>query len=108
MDKRLSAVEICKIIKACRLAGVSEFSYSGIELKFHSLGPVSVNEAGQPVSPSEANIPIFPDNQEARLMNEQTLDDAEEAQLLISDPYAYERMQVARDIERNRVLDGQT
>jgi hypothetical protein len=107
VSRVLSADEVCKILEACSLAGVLEFNYSGLSLKFHSLGPANVIVPSQAVSPSEANVPVIPfEDPEAKLMNEQTIDDAEEAQMMIEDSFAYERHQIMKDIERNRVHDG--
>jgi hypothetical protein len=106
MAKVLSVNDICKILEACRIFGVSELSYSGLNLKFHSLGPANVTWPSQAVSHTEASNLVVPENQEAKLMNEQALDDAEEAQMLIDNAFAYERSQIMKDIERNRMING--
>jgi hypothetical protein len=103
----LSTEDICKILDQCKQAGIAEFSYRGLSLKFHSLGPANVTVPSQAVSPSEASIPVIPfEDPEAKLMNEQTIDDAEEAQMMIEDAFAYERHQIMKDIERNREHNG--
>lgn len=104
--KLLSVEDICKILEICKQTGVMEFSYAGLSLKFHSLGPANVTEPSQAVSQPEASVPVVLEDTEAKLMNEQTLEDAEEAQLLIDNAFAYERHQIMKDIERNRVMNG--
>jgi hypothetical protein len=107
VSKDLSADDICKIILTCKESGVSEISCLGIELVFHAPGQGHVIEPSKAVSqPEMASNPFPQEKQEAQLMNEQALDDAEEAQMLIDDPFAYERAQMLRDVERNRVHDG--
>jgi hypothetical protein len=104
----LKVAEICKIIEACRESGVTEFSYSGLNLKFHQPGPADVIKLSQAVSHIEvASEPVgLPDDPVASVMNEQAIEDAEEAQLLIDDAFAYERAQIMKDIERNRVRNA--
>jgi hypothetical protein len=107
--RSLSAVEICKIITECKLAGVSELVYAGISLKFHSPGQASVAEPSQAVSQSEmASNPVDSQQEETStaLMNPQAMEDIEDAQLLIDDPLGYERSQIFKDLERNRVANG--
>lgn len=93
----LQADDICRIIQKCKSAGVTEFSFGGLTLKF---SPV-----GQPVAPpsQEAAVPNSP---EAELMNKQSLEDAEDAQMMIDDPFAYERSQMLKDRERNMAHDA--
>lgn len=44
-------------------------------------------------------------DQNAYLYNQEALDDAEEAQLLIDDPKSFEKVQIQRHIERERTLN---
>jgi len=57
------------------------------------------------VLPTTATELTPKDAKNIELMDESTMDDAEEAQLMIDDPLAFERMQIQRDIERNRFVD---
>ena len=102
---KLNADDVCKIIKASKAAGISELTYGNLVLKFRPLGPVDVAQPSQAASSqmlaNQSEVPTT-----VNVMNEQALEDAEEAQLLIDDPHGYERLQMLRDLERNRVMDG--
>jgi hypothetical protein len=99
----LSAEDICKIIAECRSANVSEIKFEGIHIVFNSprneiLEPrQGLDQAG--IKPIE-----IIENEEAKLMNEQALLDATDAQILIDDPLEFERLNTRTDLERNRVL----
>lgn len=108
----LSAGDICRIIKQCQGSGISELSYLGLSLKFHS----HRNESADGDRNASAHEPVVNDlgeaplqelsketKEEAELMNREALEEAEISQLLIDDPAAYEKMVMDRDIERVRV-----
>lgn len=100
----LSAEEICKIIAECRSANVAEINLEGLQIVFQAQRnePTPILGKGQETFP-EVDAP--PDNEEARLMNEQALLDAEEAQILIDDPLTFEKLNTSADIERGRVFN---
>lgn len=102
----LKASEICNIIKTCASNSVSEITLHGIAIKFHArrnehaetLGPVSdfTNEVSE-ISPE--------DKVEADQFDRAQLLEAEEAQMLIDDPFSFEKLQISQDVERNRELN---
>lgn len=110
LKKDLSAEEICRIIEACKLAGVQEIKTSGLSLSFlppqtevivSSQTPITLDLP--PSSESETPLETKTEKSTVDLMNEDSLDEAEEAQVMIDDPYSFEQMQIRRDIERNRL-----
>ena len=102
----LKAADICKIIKECNASGVSEFQYQGIQLKFHPRRNEDAVSLGQVSEQSTFPVQSDLDGQDQmNLANEESLLEAEEAQLLIDDPAAFERTQIDRHIERGRQLD---
>lgn len=109
MDKKdLSAAEICRIIKVCKNAGVQDFEFSGLKLSFLPRRNEEVVEPGQVTSTvsTEASEKTPQDAPNLSPMDENAFEEAEEAQLMIDDPLAFERMQIQRDIERNRLIDA--
>jgi hypothetical protein len=101
---KLSAADICRIIKQCHAAGVSELSISGMSFKFHPRRNEDAEKLGQA---SDALEQPKPETDTPRTLDSFELAtqlDAEEAQLLIDDPYAFERVQIDRHIERGRQL----
>lgn len=109
--ERLSGKEICQIIKTCKQSGVDFFKHADIEISFsprrneevqtHRNGDAVVVEHTFP--PTEDPKPLGNADQ-MKQMDEQAVSDAEENQLLIEDPLAYERLTISRDIERMREL----
>jgi hypothetical protein len=102
----LSASDICRILKECRNSGVHELVLQDFRVTFGSRRNENPDQPG-PAPESNFELkqdPVFDaSSTEARLMDEQTLLEAEEAQLLIDDPMAFERTQIDRHIERSRV-----
>ena len=106
--KRLSAQDICAIIKQCALSKVETFSYAGIDIKFHSRRNESADQPSQAADHNTTVVSEFPEasRDQAQLMDAEALAEAEEAQLLIDDPLAYEQTQIDRHIQRNRVNES--
>ena len=107
----LSALEICDIIKACKESGITEFSYKDLTLRFQPQRNEVVLAQGQGKDHDSVVSDLFKNTDEkvkTELMNEQALIDAEESQLLIDDAFAYEKLQVSKDLERNRILNEKT
>ena len=100
--------EVCKIISKCKAHGVLEISVAGLSMKFQPVGQPAVTAPSQDVSHrTGASNPYPEDKQVAELANQQALEDAEEAQMLIENPFAYERAHMLNDLERNRVQDAE-
>jgi hypothetical protein len=107
--KGLSAKDICQIIKSCKQAGVENLKLADIEIRFssqrnesaptHRNGDAVVVEEEFP--PTEDPQPLG-NADLMKQMDEQAVSEAEESQLAIEDPLAYERHIIRRDIERNR------
>jgi hypothetical protein len=103
----LNADEICKIIAECGAANVAEIDFQGLHIVFNARRNEQEQTLGQEVVLDKPQIPTEEFNdKEARLMNEQALLDAEDAQILIDDPLAFEKMNTSIDIERSRVLNS--
>lgn len=97
----MSADDICRIIKECKESGIAEFAYKDLNLKFHSHRNEDAIAPG-PVEDHESVVYDKTSKENAELMNEQALRDAEESQLLIDDAFGYERNQIAKGLERQR------
>jgi hypothetical protein len=101
----LSAEDICKIIAECRSANVSEINFNGIHIVFQSqrneIAPI-LGQGRDVVVSDDMNVT---ESKEAQLVAEQTLLDAEDAQILIEDPLAFEKLNTEMDLERNRVME---
>lgn len=107
--KDLSADEICRIIESCKNAGVQDLEITGLKLSFLPRRNVEVDQPGQAssvVTETTASELTPKDAKEIDLMDQTSMDEAEEAQLMIDDPLAFERLQIQRDIERNRLVDA--
>jgi hypothetical protein len=111
-NKTLSAADICRIIKQCHTSGVASFAMSGVTINFH---PRRNEDAAMPGQASDYQEPTtvvseFSESQrdQAELMNEDTLLEAEEAQLLIDDPHGFEKAQMDKHIERARISNEKT
>lgn len=100
----LSAEEICKIIAECRSANVAEINFHGLHIVFQSQRNEIAPILGQGRDAEESVVKEAPTNEEATLMNEQALIDAEVAQILIDDPLAFEKLNTSADIDRGRVM----
>lgn len=108
--KVLKAGDICKIIKTCKDSGIEEFSYNGLNLKFQTRR----NEPAVTTSQSPEYQEILSESKsetsketQLGLSNEEELfDEAQDAQEMIDDPLGFERSQIRRDVERNRLLNG--
>lgn len=103
----LSAADICRIIKQCHASGVEEFSFHGMAIKFHPHSNGDSTSIGQAVEGSETTTENFSEERDkAELMDNEILREAEEAQLLIDDPQAFEKSQIDRHIEKARMANG--
>ena len=100
----LSGEEICRIIKQCQDSDVEEFSYLDLSLKFHSRRNGDAVKLGQASDHTQTSVVsgTSEENVTAQLMDEESMLEAEEAQLLIDDPFAFEKAQIDRHIERAR------
>jgi hypothetical protein len=93
---------------------VEDFSFQGMTFKFHprrnedaaKLGPASDNKVDETTN-VESNFSEESRDQ-ARMFDEENLLEAEEAQLLIDDPLAFERVQMDRHIEKARMSNEKT
>lgn len=107
----LKATDICRIIKQCHDFGVSQFDFQGMSFKFH---PRRNEDAATPGQASDhKNIPVVSEYEEgqkdqAELMDQESLLEAEEAQMLIDDPFAFEKSQIDRHIEKARTSNERT
>lgn len=106
--KDFTADEICRIISTCKDAGVTEFNNAGLSFSFLSRRNEEVVNPGQDANPTPVGVSEQHTSQTPNLdlMDEEAMREAEEAQLLISDPLAFEKLQIQRDVERTRGLNG--
>jgi hypothetical protein len=101
MDKkRLSAADICRIIKQCQGTGISKLSIGDLTLEFNSQGKESASLPGQAID----HNPTVETNQTIENFDKELLEEASLAQVMIDDPLAYEKLQISQDIERERQL----
>lgn len=105
----LSATDICRIIKQCHVSGVQEFAFEGMSFKFHPRRNGDADQLGQASDYAEKSDNVVSSFSEAKdqaqLMDEDAMFEAEEAQLLIDDPLAFEKLQMDRHIERARTMN---
>lgn len=95
--EHLTGIEICKIIKECKKAGVSEIAYAGLTLKFHARSNECATGASKPVDlVQSAQV----SENHVQMLDESAVAEAEEAQLLIDDSLAFEQSQIDKHIER--------
>lgn len=118
-NKSLSASDICRIIKQCHASGVAEVNLpGGVSFKFHSRRNESADQLGPASDYIEKSSVVsdFPeartdqekrDSDQAMMFDENNMLDAEEAQLLIDDPFAFEKVQMDRHIERARMNNNE-
>jgi hypothetical protein len=102
----LNAEEICKIIAECRSANVSEINFNGIHIVFQSQRNEIAPILGQGRDVVVTDDMDVVETEEAKLVNEQTVLNAEDAMTLIEDPLAFERMNIRLDLERDRNLEA--
>ena len=119
----LSADDLCRILSLGKLSSVDEIVLPGIKIKFH---PQSQGDAEKLGQASDQKTLVSTKNEEIEkvdiketqstscelqdfvpLMDSEALLEAQEAQLLIDDPLAFEKSQIDRHIERVRGLNGE-
>jgi hypothetical protein len=100
----LSADDICRIIKHCKGAQVSELTFQGLSLKFHPYRNegAALPRKGTDQSTVSEDFSTTEDKADAAYLDEDAMIEAEEAQLMIDNPLAFERSQIAKSIERTR------
>lgn len=106
--KSLSATDICRIIGKCKVSGVNIFEFGDLRVTFHPRRNEDALKPGQALD-HEPVVSIDPNAiEEMQVMDQEALQEAEEAQLGIDDPRAYEKVQVSRHIERARQINETT
>lgn len=116
IKKYLSAEEICRIIEVCNLANAKEFDYQGLRITFHPRRNEDAAAPGQATDHtplSEQTQPVVseltPEDKDVmNLMDQEAADDLDEAQLMIDDYSTFEKIQISRHIEKNRLTDEKT
>jgi hypothetical protein len=105
----LSADDICRIIKQCQDSGIEDFKFQDLTFKFHPRRNEDAATPGQ-VTDSQDRVSEIsqPNLMETKLADETSMLEAEEAQLMIDDPYGFERAQVAKHLELNRGRNDST
>lgn len=101
----LSANDICRIIKQCSTSNVQNFEFRDMKLTFHPRRNEDAVSAGQASDQNQELVSDFPEASNTALLDEDALLEAEQAQLLIDDPLAFEKTQIDRHIERARVFN---
>lgn len=107
----MSADEICRIIETCNKFHAKDFEYQDLRISFHSRRNESAAEPGQATDHTpvkEQTQPVVSELSEADkevmdLMDQEAADEMDEAQLMIDDSSRFERVQIARHIEQNRL-----
>lgn len=105
--KSLSAADICMIIKSCRENSVTEISLPEIAIKFRGHSNDLALTPGQESDFAPANVSqISPETQkQADEVDRALAMDAEQSQMIIDDPRAYEQSLIDQDVERSRELN---
>lgn len=100
----LKSKDICAIIKACKQAGVREFRYRGLELKFLEVDPPHLAaDQRQP----EVGVQIIerptqtPEKIEMTTEDEEALREMRTQQLMMEDPSAFEQYIADGMMEKN-------
>jgi hypothetical protein len=112
-NNSLSASDICRIIKQCHASGVAEVNLpGGVSFKFHPRRNEDADQLGPASDYTEKTFPVvseFPEanTDQVRMMDQENMLEAEEAQLLIDDPFAFEKVQMDRHIERARMNNNE-
>lgn len=106
----LSANDICRIIKQCHTSGVQDFEFQGMKFTFHPRRNEDAVSSGQASDHTQHSV--VSETSEAKydveLMDQEAMLEAEEAQMLIDDPLAFEKAQIDRHIERARTMNEKT
>jgi hypothetical protein len=105
----LSPENICRILSECHTAGVASLEIPGFSATFHprrNEDAVKLSQASDLRQLSDEQVTSMKESRDqAELMDQNTLLEAEEAQLLIDDPKAFENIQMDKSIERARGMN---
>jgi len=110
----LSSEEICRIIEKCGESGVESLELQNqIRIKFHSRRNENAVKSGQAsdydqTSPVVSEISTEAEKENMDLMDQEAIAEAEEAQVLIDNASEFEKLQIARHIERARMSNEKT
>ena len=93
-QKTLKASDICRIIDACKASGVTDFQMGSLRINFGE----SIRHANQWVDPK---LPLPTPQEEADLAKQSArkLSEEQEADLIVSDPVAYEQSVLSGELE---------
>lgn len=99
----LSVRGICQIIKQCEDSGVQEFEFQSLKIYFNPRRNEGAGITGQVPGNNSPQVDFdFSKKEELELMDQGSMLEAEEAQMLIDDPFSFEKAQIDRHIERSR------
>lgn len=100
----LSADEICRIIKACKGSGIAELKFASLSLSFiqSQRNEIAATPRQESDPPSVPDGITDQDKHDAFMVDKDLEQEAEEAQLMIDDPRAFERVQISKQMERHR------
>lgn len=103
----MSTKDICDLLEACHKFGVAELTSGTLSFKFLPQRNVDAVNLGQGTD-ADVKIPSVSKEltNQVKLMDENAEDEVEEAQLMIDDPFSFERSQIDRHVERNRLNNG--
>lgn len=96
-NKPFTAEQICAIIKECQGFGSIEVKYQDLHIVYRPLGPEDALNLSQIQDMGKDPVPnAIPTEwkDQASLIDERSLIEAEESQLQIENPAAYEQMQI--------------
>jgi len=100
--------EICAILRECRGLANVEIRVGNFELKYHPQGPGDASYQSQvegiAASGKRSSSELPPEwRHQANLMDEQALQEAEQAQAIIESPFDFEQAQIDLHVERQRM-----
>lgn len=101
----VDAKGLCDIIKACHKSGVHSLKFGDVEVTFDSEPQVVNNVAHE--TPIVDHVPLQQGQVSMELTTDQQaiMDEAEEADMMITRPEAWEREMIDRLVYKDRTLD---
>jgi len=94
LARTIRDLDLCELVRACAEAGVAEFKYGQIVIKFGDVWPKTAKEIPGPVE----NSPEPEHNKTLGDRDEGNMRELQEQELMLLDPLAYEKMHTGGEI----------
>lgn len=107
-EKAISAIDICKIIRACALNGVSTLKYSSLEVSFKSHQKLEISGDKPVSSNSTAQVQQIPreiiamqdeESEKSFLSDTIAIREQQLSEMLINEPEKFEELQSLGELE---------